>query len=99
MLDARPGFIIKFLKRSLIVNLFKNTSFRLPVCSLSTGSRKLVFLNKFTIRERFKNFTLNSVFDGNSNKTITKAICLKGPKLFSAKGMASLYFCSDNRVI
>ena len=44
-------------------------------------------------------YTLTSVFDGDSNKTITKAICLKGPKLFSAKGMASLYFCSDNRVI
>jgi hypothetical protein len=27
MLDARPGFIIKFLKRSLIVNLFKTQAF------------------------------------------------------------------------
>jgi hypothetical protein len=27
MLDARPGFIIKFLKRSLIVNLFKAQAF------------------------------------------------------------------------
>ena len=44
------------------------------------------------------NNTLNSVFDGDSNKTITKTICLKGSKLFSAKRMASLYFCSDNRV-
>ena len=42
------------------------------------------------------NNTLNSVFDGDSNMTITKTICAKGPKLFSAKGMTSLYFCSDN---
>ena len=45
------------------------------------------------------NNTLSSVFDGDSNKTITKTICSKGPKLFSAKGMASLYFRSDNCVI
>ena len=29
MLDARPGFIIKILKRSLIDKFIKNTSFRL----------------------------------------------------------------------
>ena len=45
------------------------------------------------------NNTLNSVFNGDSNKTITKMICSKGPKLFSAKGTASLYFCSDNCII
>jgi hypothetical protein len=32
-------------------------------------------------------------------KTVTKTKCSKGPKLFSAKGMASLYFCSKNCVI
>ena len=41
------------------------------------------------------NNTLYSVSDGDSNKTITKTIRSKGPKLFSAKGMASLYLCSD----
>jgi hypothetical protein len=44
------------------------------------------------------NNTLDSVFDGDSNTTITKTICSKGPKLFSAKGMASSYFSSDNCV-
>jgi hypothetical protein len=45
MLDARPGFIIKFLKRSLIVNLFKTQAFdcqsaTLPVedCRLAVES-------------------------------------------------------------
>ena len=33
---------------------------------------------------------------GILTKAITKTICSKGPKLFSAKGTASLYFCSDN---
>jgi hypothetical protein len=37
--------------------------------------------------------TLNSVLDSSLNKTITKKICPKGPKLWSAKGMATLH-CS-----
>jgi hypothetical protein len=41
---------------------------------------------------RLKNDTLNSVFDGDSNETITKKIRLKGLKLCSGKGMASLYY-------
>jgi hypothetical protein len=40
--------------------------------------------------------TLSSIFDSDWNKTITKKL---RPKLCSAKGMASLYFCSDNCVI
>jgi hypothetical protein len=39
---------------------------------------------------RLENDTLNSVFDGDSKKTITKKIHLKGLKLCSGKGMASL---------
>ncbi len=108
MLDARPGFIIKFLKRSLIVNFIRKhklstaslqpstgkviinystdiatgqwfTITTIMTCNitnnckplscsyirriayyqftcrrLQTGSRKLVFLIKFTIRERFR---------------------------------------------
>jgi hypothetical protein len=70
MLDARPGFTIKFLKCSLIVNFFLNTSFRLPVCSLRqvpyitlpvedcrlAVESSCFKLKKFTIRERFRNF-------------------------------------------
>ena len=36
--------------------------------------------------------TLNSVFDSDSNKTITKKIHLKGLKLCLGKCMASLYY-------
>jgi hypothetical protein len=50
-------------------------------------------------RYRLANNTLNSVFNGDSKKTVTKTISSKGPKLFSAKGTASLYCCSDNCVI
>ena len=50
-------------------------------------------------RYRHASNILNSVFDWDSNKTITKTICSKRPKLFSAKGMANLYTCSDNCVI
>ena len=39
-----------------------------------------------------ENDTLNSVFDSDSNKTITKKIRPKGLKLRSGKGMASLYY-------
>ena len=65
MLDARPGFIIKFLKRYLIVNFFKHelstaslqssTGNTLPVedCRLPVESSCLI---NFTIRESFRNF-------------------------------------------
>ena len=35
---------------------------------------------------------MNSVFDSDSNKTITKKIRLKGLKFCSGKGVASLYY-------
>ena len=44
-------------------------------------------------RYKLENMTLNSVLDSGSNKTITKKICPKGPKLWSAKCMATLH-CS-----
>jgi hypothetical protein len=57
MLDARPGFIVKVLKRSLIVNLLKH---ELSTASLKTltlpveDCRRLAVesscFNKFTIR-------------------------------------------------
>ena len=40
-----------------------------------------------------KEYTLNSVLDPGSNKIMAKTIRPKGPKLCSAKGMASLH-CS-----
>ena len=67
MLDARPGFIVKFLKRSLIVNLLKH---ELSTASLQSSTGKVIKItlpvedcrlavesscfNKFTIRERFR---------------------------------------------
>jgi hypothetical protein len=42
-------------------------------------------------RYKLENNTLNSVLDCDSNKTITKKIGWKGPKLYSAKYMASLH--------
>ena len=65
MLDARPGFIIKFLKRSLIVNLFKTQAFdcqsavfdiSLYLSKTADWQSKACVLNKFTIRERFRNY-------------------------------------------
>jgi hypothetical protein len=64
MLDARPGFIIKFLKRSLIVNLFKTQAFDCQSAVFDYLSKtadwqsKACVLNKFTIRERFRNFNV-----------------------------------------
>jgi hypothetical protein len=43
-------------------------------------------------RYTLQNDTLNSVFDSDSNKTITKKIRPKGLKSCSGKGMASLYY-------
>jgi hypothetical protein len=43
---------------------------------------------KIDKRHKLENNTLNSVLDSCSNKAITKKICPKGPKLFSAKCMA-----------
>ena len=42
-------------------------------------------------RHKFENNIINSVFDSGSNNIITKKICPKGPKLCSAKCMASLH--------
>ena len=42
-------------------------------------------------RHKLENNTINSVFDSGSNNIITKKICPKGPKLCSAKCMASLH--------
>ena len=42
-------------------------------------------------RHKLENNTINSVFDSGSNNIITKKICPKGPKLCSAKYMASLH--------
>ena len=42
-------------------------------------------------RYKLENNTLNSVLDCDSNKTITKKICWKGPNLYSAKGMLWQY--------
>jgi hypothetical protein len=39
MLDARPGFIVKFLKRSLIVNLLKH---ELSTASLQSSTGKVI---------------------------------------------------------
>jgi hypothetical protein len=41
-------------------------------------------------------YKLKVFFDSDSNKTITKKMRPKGPKLCSAKGMASLHLCADN---
>jgi hypothetical protein len=49
-------------------------------------------------RCKLGNNTPTSVLDFNSNKTITKKICPKGPKLCSAKSMGrmtSLYLSND----
>jgi hypothetical protein len=50
-------------------------------------------------RYRLANDSRNTAVDIDFNKTITKKTRPKGPKLCSAKGMASLYFCLDNCVI
>jgi hypothetical protein len=42
-------------------------------------------------RYKLESSTLNSVLDCDSNKTITKKIGWKGPKLYSAKGMTKWY--------
>ena len=42
--------------------------------------------------------TLNSVLDSGSNETIKKKICTKGPKLCSAKCMASLHCSLYNEI-
>jgi hypothetical protein len=42
-------------------------------------------------RHKLENNTINSVFHSGSNTIITKKICPKGPKLCSAKCMASLH--------
>ena len=42
-------------------------------------------------RHKLENNTINSIFDSGSNNIITKKICPKGPKLCSAKCMASLH--------
>jgi hypothetical protein len=39
ILDARPGFIVKFLKRSLIVNLLKH---ELSTASLQSSTGKVI---------------------------------------------------------
>ena len=39
MLDARPGFIVKFLKRSLIVNVLKH---ELSTASLQSSTGKVI---------------------------------------------------------
>ena len=43
MLDARPGFIIKFLKRSLIVKSIKH---ELSTGSLQSSTGKSLYLSK-----------------------------------------------------
>ena len=48
-------------------------------------------------RHKLENNTINSVFDSGSNNIITKKICPKGPKLCSAKCMASLHCLSPSR--
>ena len=42
-------------------------------------------------RHKLANNTLNSVLDSGSSKAITKKICPKGPKLWSAKCMPILH--------
>jgi hypothetical protein len=44
-------------------------------------------------RHKLENNIINSVFDSGSNNIITKKICPKGPKLCSAKCMASFIHC------
>jgi hypothetical protein len=48
MLDARPGFIIKFLKRSLIVNLFKTRAFDCQSAVFDIGKVILNHINYST---------------------------------------------------
>ena len=45
---------------------------------------------KVIFAPKLENNTLNNVLDSGSNKTITKKICPKWPKLFSAKCMTIL---------
>ena len=71
MLDARPGFIIKFLKRSLIVNLFKAQAFD---CQSAVFDRLSDVLNKFTIRERFRNFKVEYLEKGASYQNSIREI-------------------------
>jgi hypothetical protein len=46
-------------------------------------------------RHKLENNTLNSVLDSSSNKIITKKICPKGPKLWSAKLWLLYIFVRD----
>jgi hypothetical protein len=66
MLDARPGFIVKFLKRSLIVNLLKH---ELSTASLQSSTGKVVLnhINYSTIDVTTRTVVYNYNYNYNYN--------------------------------
>ena len=84
----RIGFrVVSDVSRVLGQHCFDN-QFAFPVETLTKNLDILKYRNKRCkpveiCRYKLENTTLNSVLDCDSNKTITKKICLKGPKFCS----------------